>query len=104
MSSEPFETDVPIPHRDRREHGGASARPDDDALAERTERERVEAGLQPYDSADVPDATDVTQPFDVTETEVFEEIEGVALRQEDEGETTPLTREHPFPPTRYAEE
>ncbi len=29
---------------------------------------------------------------------------GIAARQEDEGETAPLTEEHPFPPTRYAEE
>ena len=27
----------------------------------------------------------------------------VAARQEDEGETEPLTEENPFPPTRYAE-
>src|SRR3954469_18886234 len=30
MSTEPFESDVPAQPRDRREHGGASSRPDDD--------------------------------------------------------------------------
>ncbi len=104
MSSEPFETEVPVGHRDRREHGGASRHPDDDALELRTERECVEAGLEPYDSADVPDATDVTPAFDITTTADYEGIESVAARQEDEGETAPLTRDHPFPPTRYAEE
>ena len=104
MSTEPFETDVPGGRRDRREHGGAPARPDDDELALRTERERVEAGLQPYDSADVPPATDVEPEVDVSTSEVYQEIEGIALRQEAEGETAPLTRDHPFPPTRYAEE
>jgi hypothetical protein len=103
MSSEPFESDIPAPHRDRREHGGASARPNDDELELRTERERVEAGLDPYDSEDVPPAADATLPYDITETETYQEIEGIAARQEDEGETIPLSEEHPFPPTRYAE-
>ena len=109
MSSEPFaddvfDSDVPAPHRDRHEHGGASARPNDDELALRTERERVEAGLEPYDSDDVPPAADATLPYDLTETETYQDIEGVAARQEDEGETTPLSPENPFPPTRYAEQ
>jgi hypothetical protein len=101
--SEPFESDVPGQHRDRREHGGASARPDDDALALRTERERVEAGLQPYDSSDVPSATDATLPYDPAQDQVADDIESVAARQEDELETRPLTEDNPFPPTRYAE-
>ena len=104
MSTESFDSDVPVPHRDRREHGGASARPNDDELALRTERERVEAGVQPYDSEDVPPATDAPLPFDLTETDTYQEIAGIGARQEDEGETTPLSAEHPFPPTRYAEE
>jgi hypothetical protein len=45
-------------HRDRRQHGGASSRLDDDRLAELTEEERVEAGLDPYDPDEVPPATD----------------------------------------------
>jgi hypothetical protein len=36
-------------HRDRREHGGAPDRLDDDQLARLTEEERVEAGLDAYD-------------------------------------------------------
>lgn len=91
-------------HRDRREHGGASARPDDEELARRTERERVEAGLDPYDPDDVPPATDAPPEPDPTQSEVYQEIVGIAARQEDEGETTPLSPEHPFPPTRYEEE
>ena len=104
MTTDPFETDVPVGHRDRREHGGASARPDDDELALRTERERVEAGLEPYDPADVPPATDVDPQVDLSTSEVVEEIEAVAARQEAEGETAPLTEDRPFPPSHYAEE
>jgi hypothetical protein len=109
MSSEPFaddvlDSDVPAPHRDRHEHGGAPARPNDDELALRTERERVEAGLQPYDSNDVPPAADATLPYDITETGTYQDIEGIAARQEDEGETAPLSEDNPFPPTRYAEQ
>ena len=101
--SEPFESDVPAPHRDRREHGGAADRPNDDELELRTERDRVEAGVEPYDSADVPPAADATLPYDRTKDPVYQDIEGVAARQEDEGETTPLSEDNPFPPTRYAE-
>jgi hypothetical protein len=43
---------------DRREHGKAPARPDDDELAHRAEEERVEAGIDDYDPDDVPPATD----------------------------------------------
>jgi hypothetical protein len=103
MSIEPFESDVPNQPRDRREHGGASMRPNDDELALRTERERVEAGLQPYDSEDVPPAADAALPYDATETDTYQEIAGIGARQEDEGETIPLSEEHPFPPTRYEE-
>jgi hypothetical protein len=104
MTTEPFESDVPVPHRDRREHGGASPHVNDDELALRTERERVEAGIQDYDPADVPPATDVAESLDITGSEEYQEIEGIAGRQEAEGETAPLTRDNPFPPTRYAEE
>jgi len=103
MSTEPFESDVPTQPRDRHEHGGASMRPNDDELALRTERERVEAGLEPYDSQDVPAAADAALPYDRTEDETYQEIEGIGARQEDEGETIPLSEEHPFPPTRYTE-
>jgi hypothetical protein len=53
-------------HRDRREHGGVSARPDDDQLAELTEEERVDAGIDPYDPDEVPPATDDPVPTDIT--------------------------------------
>jgi hypothetical protein len=103
MSTEPFESDVPSQPRDRHEHGGASMRPNDDELALRTERERVEAGLEPYDSQDVPPAADAAVPYDPADDETYQEIAGVGARQEDEGETTPLSEDNPFPPTRYAE-
>lgn len=45
-------------HRDRREHGGASQRLSDDQLAELTEEERVEAGIEDYDPDEVPPATE----------------------------------------------
>jgi hypothetical protein len=88
-------------HRDRREHGGASARPDDDALASRTESERVDAGLEDYDPDNVPAATDLEPTFDVTETEEYQEEGAEIDRQASEGELYPLTEKHPFPPTHY---
>jgi hypothetical protein len=45
-------------HRERREHGGAASRLNEDQLDELTEEERVEAGLDPYDPDEVPPATD----------------------------------------------
>lgn len=87
--------------RDRREHGGAPTHPDDDALAQRTESERVAAGLEDYDPADVPAATDQGQEFDVTETEEYLEEGAEIDRQASDGELDPLTEKHPFPPTRY---
>jgi hypothetical protein len=103
MSTEPFDSDVPVPHRDRHEHGGSAARPDDDELALRTERERVEAGLQPYDSDDVPPAADATVPYDPAFDSDEQDIESVTARQEDELENVPLSEDNPFPPTRYEE-
>jgi hypothetical protein len=44
--------------RDRHEHGGYSARPNDELLQHRTEEERVQAGIDDYDPDDVPPATD----------------------------------------------
>ena len=91
------------PRRDRREHGGAG-RPDDDALAERTEQERVEAGLSEYDPDDVPPASDVDEPYDPTEDEQLLEERGMARRQESEGEVYPINEEHPYPPSSYEEQ
>ncbi len=86
-------------HRERREHGGVSARPDDDRLAELTEEERVDLGLDPYDPDEVPPATDDPVPTDITESEQYEEERDEIEREEAEGELKPKT--DPFPPTRY---
>lgn len=87
--------------RDRREHGGASDRPDDDALAERAERERADLGVEDYDPDDVPPATDAPVPTDVTDTEEYQEELAEARREVKEGEAEPLTEEHPYPPSGY---
>lgn len=89
-------------HRDRREHGGASQRLNDDQLAELTEEERVAAGLDDYDPNEVPPATDVPAgPVDVTQTEVYQEEEAELRRQIDNGEFRDPGPSDPFPPTRY---
>jgi hypothetical protein len=41
---------------DRREHGKMPPHPNDENLQHRTEQERVAAGIDPYDPAEVPDA------------------------------------------------
>jgi hypothetical protein len=86
--------------RDRREHGGAPQRLDDDKLARLAEEERVEAGLDPYDPDEVPPATD-TPPLtdDITQTEVYQEERAEVERELEKGELP--REEHPFPPTRY---
>jgi hypothetical protein len=87
--------------RDRREHGGAGIHPDDDALARRTERERVDAGIEDYDPDTVPPATDAPPEVDITDTETYQEEKAEIDRELEESELYPLTEEHPFPPTRY---
>lgn len=89
-------------HRDRREHGGASQRLDDDRLARLAEEERVEAGLDPYVPEEVPPATD-TAPVsdDITQTEAYQEERAEIERELEKGELRPVDEEHPFPPTRY---
>ena len=89
------------PRRDRREHGGASNDPDDDELARRTERERVDAGLDAYDPDDVPPATDTPPAYDPALDETYQEEAAEVRRQEEAGELYPLTDKHPTPPTRY---
>ncbi|HEY0617505.1 MAG TPA: hypothetical protein VGD15_07960 [Kribbella sp.] len=86
---------------DPRVHGGMPIHPDDDELARRTERERVEAGVDDYDPEDVPPATDAPVPTDLTETEEYQEELAEIKRQTEESELYPLTDRHPFPPTRY---
>jgi hypothetical protein len=104
MSSDDLPTEAAEGQRDRRYHGGTPAHLDDDELARRTEAERAEAGVTDYDPDDVPPATDDPVPYDPEFDSVEQDIESVTARQEAEGETEPLTPEHPFPPTRYAEE
>jgi hypothetical protein len=96
--SEPYDPEV---RRDRREHGGSSAHPDDEALARRTEQERVDAGLDAYDPDDVPPATDEAPAYDPDLDEANQEAAAEVRREESEGELYPLTEEHPYPPTRY---
>jgi hypothetical protein len=89
-------------HRDRREHGGAPQRLDDDQLAELTEEERVAAGLDDYDPDQVPPATDTPpEPGDIRQTEVYEEERAELRRQIDKGELRDPGPSDPFPPTRY---
>jgi hypothetical protein len=104
MANEEFRTEAAEGQRDRRFHGGAPDRLDDEELARRTEAERVEAGVDPYDPDDLPPATDDPVPADPAEDQVVRDIEAVAARQEDELETMPLSEDNPFPPTRYDEE
>ena len=91
-------------HKDRREHGGAPQRVDDDALASRTEDERVEAGVADYNPDDVPPATDADPDYDPLKDEQLLEERAVFRRQESAGEAYPITEENPYPPTRYEEQ
>lgn len=101
--SDNFTTEAAEGDRDRRFHGGSPAHLDDDELARRTAAERAEAGVTDYNPNDVPAATDDAVPFDPAFDSDEQDIESVAARQEAEGETTPLSADNPFPPTRYAE-
>lgn len=103
MANEHLHTEAAEGHRDRRFHGGTPAHIDDDELARRTEEERADAGLIDYDPADVPAATDDPVPFDPEADNDEQDIESVTARQEAEGENIPLSKDNPFPPTRYAE-
>jgi hypothetical protein len=87
--------------RDRRDHGGAPFHPDDDALAERTEQERVDAGLIDYDPDDVPPATDDPVPTDVTDTDVYQEELTEARRESKAGEVLLEDGVEDMPPTSY---
>ncbi|HST66365.1 MAG TPA: hypothetical protein VLM05_14365 [Mycobacteriales bacterium] len=91
----------PDVRRDRREHGGAPDRLDDDALAERTEDERVAAGLEDFNPDDVPPATDDPVPVDVTETEQYQDERREINREVDEGLIASGGDRPDFPPTRY---
>ncbi len=88
-------------HKDRRQGGGLPLRPDDDRLAELTEEERVDAGIDPYEPDEVPQATDDPVPTDVTESEQYQEERQEIEREKAEGELP--GEPSPFPPTRYDE-
>ena len=88
-------------HRDRREHGGAPERLDDDQLARLTEEERVEAGLDAYDPDEVPAATDAPPEPDVAETDQYLEARAEIRRELDEGELRVRGERDPYPPTHY---
>jgi hypothetical protein len=88
-------------HRDRREHGGAPARLDDDQLARLTEEERVEAGLDAYDPDEVPPATDEPPVPDIRQSEVYQEERAEIRHELDEGELQVEGERDGFPPTRY---
>jgi hypothetical protein len=88
--------------RDRHEHGGYPDHPDDDRLARLTEEERVEAGIDAYDPDEVPPATDTPpQPFDVTQTDEYQEARAEIRREYDKDELQVEGERNPFPPTHY---
>jgi hypothetical protein len=103
MATDNLNTEAAEGHRDRRFHSGTPAHLDDDELNRRTEAERADAGVIDYNPDDVPPATDAPADFDPAFDDVEQGIESVGARQEAEGETTPLSADNPFPPTRYAE-
>jgi hypothetical protein len=88
-------------HRNRREHGGASARLDDDQLARLTEEERVEAGLDAYDPDEVPPATDAPPEVDITQSDVYLEEQAEIRHELDKDELQVEGQREGFPPTRY---
>lgn len=88
-------------HRDRREHGGVPGRLDDDRLARLTEEERVAAGLDDYDPDEVPPATDEPQPWDVTQTEQYQEERAEIRREFDQDELQIEGERDRMPPTHY---
>jgi hypothetical protein len=97
-------------NRDRREHGGAPQRLDDDKLAEITEEERVDAGLDDFNPDEVPAATDplpagVPDPdADIRQSTEWQEEKAELRRQEETGELRDVGPSNPFPPTRYKDE
>jgi hypothetical protein len=88
--------------RDRREHGGAPERLDDDRLAREAEEERVDAGVDAYDPDEVPPATD-TPPLDtdVRDTEQYQEERAELRREEDKDEVLIEGERQQFPPSHY---
>lgn len=102
---DPLDEDLPAEtfRRDRREHGGAPQRLDDDKLERLTEEERVEAGVDDFDPDEVPPASDEPVPTDITETREFQEERAEFRRQYDHDEIVVKGQRDPFPPTHYEE-
>ncbi|HKA98331.1 MAG TPA: hypothetical protein VKD66_18865 [Streptosporangiaceae bacterium] len=88
-------------HRSRREHPGKLERLDDDQLARLTEEERVEAGIDDYDPDEVPPATDEPPPYDVTQSDVYQEARAEIRREYDADELEVEGERDRFPPTHY---
>ncbi len=86
---------------DRHEHAKAPEHLDDDRLARLTEEERVAAGLDPYNPAGVPPATDAPPARDITETDVYREERAELRRRAEQGELITDGDTDEFPPTRY---
>ena len=78
-----------------------SPRPDDDALARRTEEERAELGLTSFDPDEVPAATDAAPAYDPAEDEEYQKGRAEVDRESEEGELRPITAENPDPPSHY---
>jgi hypothetical protein len=97
-------------HRDRREHGGAPQRLDEDELAEITEDERVEAGLDDYNPDEVPPAAEPLPPGvpapkpDPRRGTEYRDEQAEVRREEQAGELRDPSEDDPFPPTRYDDE
>lgn len=90
----------PDVHKDRRYHGGAPDRLDDDELAERTDEERVDAGLADFAPGDVPPATDDPVPVDVTDTDQYRD-EKEEIDRETRAGLLPSGERPDFPPSSY---
>jgi hypothetical protein len=103
MTEQPLQEPDAQFRRDRREHGGAPERLDDDQLARLTEEERVAAGLEDYDPDAVPAATDAPAAADVTQTAEYREEKEELQREISEGELHPGEAPEPYPSTRYNE-
>jgi hypothetical protein len=88
-------------HRDRSEHGGIAKHIDDDQLARLAEEERVAAGIDDYDPDEVPPATDEPQPWDVTQTEQYQEERAEIRREFDQDELQIEGERDRMPPTHY---
>jgi hypothetical protein len=91
----------PEVRRDRKEHGGSTDRFDDDALAARTEQERVDAGLADYAPGSVPPATDDPVPVDLTATAAYREEKAQIDLEVDRGLIATEGERPDFPPSRY---